>query len=131
MNPERPKSELEQSLDALGRAVNGLGGRLLGPKAVGKESLPETPAISPEVDEAVERAADTVGRLLNATGEALKRHPLDPVEAVKDVQAHQDEPVEAPEGWSPLAGGLRTLGAGVMSVAEGVLDTVSPKKPKE
>jgi len=130
MSTERPKSELEQGLDALSRAVNGLGGRILGPKAVGRESLPETPAISPEVDEAVERAADSVGRFLNATGEALKRHPLEPVEAVKDAQAHQDEPVETPPGWSPLAGGLKTLGEGVMSVAEGVLDTVAPKKPK-
>lgn len=131
MNPERPKSELEQSLDALGRAVNGLGGRILGPKAVGKDTLPETPAVSPEVDEAVERAADTVGRLLHATGDALKRHPLDPVEAVKDVQEHQDEPVSTPEGWSPLAGGLKALGEGMISVAEGVLDVVAPKKPKE
>ncbi len=125
------KSELDAGLESLGRVVNGVAGRLLGPKAIGREALSETPAISEEVDAAVERAGDLVGRLLHTTGEALKEHPLDPAGIINAVQHPSEDPVPSPEGWSPLAGGLRSLGEGMMAVAEGVLDKVAPKKAKD
>ena len=126
-----PKSDLDAGLESLSRVVNGVAGRLLGPKAIGRETLSETPAISEEADAAVGRAGDLVGKLLHTTGEALKEHPLDPVGVIHAVQHPSEEPVPTPEGWSPLAGGIRTLGEGVMAVAEGVLDKVAPKKPKD
>lgn len=125
------KSELDAGLESLGRVMNGVAGRLLGPKAIGRETLSETPAISPEADAAVERAGDLVGRILHTTGEAMKEHPLDPVGILNAVQHPSDDPAPALEGWSPLAGGLRTLGEGMMAVAEGVLDKVAPKKTKD
>lgn len=126
-----PKSELDEGLASLNRVVNGVAGRLLGPRILGRDTLPETPAISPEADAAVERAGEVVGRILHTTGEALKEHPLDPVGLLDAVQHPTDGPVPAAEGWSPLAGGLKTFGEGMMAVAEGVLDKVAPKKPKE
>jgi hypothetical protein len=128
---DKARSDLDAGLASLNRAVNGVAARLLGPKAIGRETLPEEPAISPEVDAAVGRAGDAVGKLLHATGEALKEHPLDPLGAAKAVQAHQQDTVTPPEGWSPLAGGLKSLGEGVLAVAEGVLDKVAPKKHPE
>ena len=37
----------------------------------------------------------------------------------------------AEPGWSPLSTGMRSLGAGLFKVAEGVLDQVAPRKPKK
>ena len=127
---EAPESELDRSLESLGRALEGVAGRLLGPKAIGKEHLPEAPAISPEADEAIEHAGELMGRYLHAAGEALKEHPLDPAQAVRAAQTRTEEPVEAPEGFSPLVGGMKSLGGGLFKVAEGVLDKVAPRKPK-
>ncbi|MFN7144808.1 MAG: hypothetical protein ACK4YP_13610 [Myxococcota bacterium] len=126
----REKSELERGFESLGKALTGVTGRLLGPKAIGRETLPPEPAISPEADEAVSKAAEDLGRLLNAAGEALKAHPLEPAEALKTARAKTEEPVVAEEGWSPLAAGLVNLGGGLAKVAEGVLDAVAPRKTK-
>lgn len=126
----RDKSELERGIESLGKALTGVTGRLLGPKAIGRETLPPEPAISPEADEAVSKAAEDLGRLLNAAGEALKAHPLEPAEALKTARAKTDEPVVAEDGWSPLAAGLVNLGGGLAKVAEGVLDVVAPRKSK-
>jgi hypothetical protein len=126
----RDKSDLERGLESFGRALEGVTGRLFGPKAIGKEVLPEQVAISPEADAAIEKVGDDLGRLLNAAGEALKEHPLDPAEAVKAARDHTGDPVTPEEGWSPLAAGLVNLGGGLAKVAEGVLDVVAPRKPK-
>lgn len=127
---EKP-SELEQGIEALGRTLTGVTARLLGPKAVGKQELPEGPALGVEADKALEEAADTMGRLLHAAGEGLKEHPLDPVEAAKTAQTHVEDPVEGKNGWSPLVTGLGELGEGLLKVTEGVLDAVAPRKPKD
>lgn len=126
----RDKSELEQGLASFGRVLEGVTGRLLGPKAIGKSTLPEQVALSPEADAALARAGEDLGRLLNAAGEALKEHPLDPAEAVKAARVHTADPVIPEEGWSPLAAGLVNLGGGLAKVAEGVLDVVAPRKPR-
>ncbi len=127
----RDKSELERSFESLGRALTGVTGRLLGPKAIGREALPPESAISPEADEALEKVGEDLGRILNAAGKALEAHPLDPAEAVREARAHTDDPVVPEEGWSPLAAGLVSLGGGLAKVAEGVLDVVAPRKPKD
>lgn len=127
----RDKSELERGFESLGKALTGITGRLLGPKAIGREALPPETAISPEADEAIEKVGEDLGRLLHAAGEALKEHPLDPAEAVKAAKAHTADPVEPEDGWSPLAAGIANLGGGLAKVAEGVLDVVAPRKPKE
>lgn len=130
MDPKQ-SSELEKGLEALGRSVEGLTARLLGPKAIGKETIPETPVISPEADQALEAVGNQLGRLLNATGEALKAHPLDPIEAANSATQHSNDPVSPAEGWSPLAQGMRNLGSGLWKVTESALDVVAPRKPKE
>jgi len=126
----RDKSELERGFESLGRALTGVTGRLLGPKAIGREELPPESAISPEADERIAQVGADLGRILHATGEGLKAHPLDPTEALRTARASSDDPVEADPGWTPLAAGLKNLGGGLARVAEGVLDVVAPRKPK-
>lgn len=123
-------SDLEQGLDALGRTLTGVTARLLGPKSVGQSQMPEHTTLGPEADKALEDLGGKLGQVLQAAGEGLKEHPLDPVQAVKSAQEHVHEPVEAPEGWSPLVGGLSAFGSGLLKVSEGVLDAVAPRKPK-
>lgn len=125
-----PRSDLEQGLESFGRVIEGVAGRLLGPKAVGREELPSTPTLSKETDEALSAAGADLGRLLQAAGEAMKDHPLEPKAAVREAKARVDDPVVAEPGWSPLSTGLRTFGEGLFKVAEGVLDQVAPRKPK-
>lgn len=127
----RDKSELERGFESLGRALTGVTGRLLGPKAIGRETLPPESAISPEADETLAKVGDDLGKLLNAAGAALEAHPLDPAAAVREARAHTSDEVHPEEGWTPLAAGLVKLGGGLAKVAEGVLDVVAPKKPKE
>ena len=126
----RDKSELERGFESLGRALTGVTGRLLGPKAIGREELPPESAISPEADERIAKVGADLGRILHATGEGLKAHPLDPTEALRTARASSDDPVEVDPGWTPLAAGLKNLGGGLARVAEGVLDVVAPRKPK-
>lgn len=127
---EKP-SELEQGLEALGRTFTGVTARLLGPKAVGKEEVPPDPALGVEADKAVAEAGVALGRLLHAAGEGLKEHPLEPLDAVRAAQTHVEDPLEGKNGWSPLVTGLGDLGGGIFKVAEGVLDVVAPRKPKD
>ena len=124
------RSDLEEGLEALGRTLTGVTSRLLGPKAVGKSQQPEHTTLGPEADKALEEIGEKLGQVFHAAGEGLREHPLDPVEAVKSAQGHVHETVEAPEGWSPLVGGLTSLGSGLLKVSEGVLDVVAPRKPK-
>jgi hypothetical protein len=126
----REKSDLEQGLESFGRALTGVTGRLLGPRAIGRTELPAEPAISPEADAALEKAGADLGRLLHATGEGLKAHPLDPAGALRTVREHQADPVDTEPGWSPLSAGLLNLGGGLAKVAEGVLDAVAPRRPR-
>jgi hypothetical protein len=128
---ERDKSELQRGLQSLGRAFTGVTGRLLGPKAIGREELPPGSSISPEADAAIEKVGADLGRFLHATGEGLKAHPMHPSEAFRTARASADDAVEADPGWTPLAAGLKNLGGGLAKVAEGVLDVVAPRKPKD
>lgn len=123
-------SDLDKTLESLGKTVEGVAGRLFGPRAVGKEELPENPAISPEADQALSEAAESLGRLFHAAGVAMKEHPMDPGAALKSAQVAAESPVEAEPGWSPLTAGLRSFGGGLFKVAEGVLDQVAPRKPR-
>jgi hypothetical protein len=126
----REKSDLEQGLQSFGRALTGVTGRLLGPRAIGRTELPAEPAISPEADAALERGAAELGRILHATGEGLKAHPLDPPEAFHAGRAHQGDQVDPPPGWSPLSAGILNFGGGLAKVAEGLLDAVAPRRGK-
>ncbi|MES2638664.1 MAG: hypothetical protein V4850_04260 [Myxococcota bacterium] len=128
---ERDKSELERGLQSLGRAFTGVTGRLLGPKAIGREELPPGSSISPEADAAIEKVGADLGRFLHATGEGLKAHPMDPSQALRTARASAEDVVEADPGWTPLAAGLKNLGGGLAKVAEGVLDVVAPRRPKD
>lgn len=127
---ERLRSDLEQGLESLGKVLTGVAGRLLGPKAVGKEALGPEPTLSPEADELIEKAGEVAGRYLHATGEALKEHPLAPGKALDAARGHLDDPLAPPPGSAPLVEGLKTLGSGLEKVAEGLLDQVAPRKPR-
>ncbi len=127
---ERPGSELEEGLDHLGKAVGGVLTRLLGSRYTRVELDPERPVISPEADEAVDRAGRLVGRWLNATGQGLRSHPTDPLAALNHANAHLRDEVELREGEAPLAAGARSLAGGLYRSTEAVLDIVAPRRPK-
>lgn len=133
MSDQDKKSDLESAVNDLGKVATGIFGRMFGPKAVGKETLDaETPTLSPEADKVITDVSEGFGKLLHAVGEGLKQHPTDPFAAAntfgEKVQAGEAPPPL--EGWSGLASGAKTLGEGLGSVAEGVLDAVAPKRPK-
>jgi len=124
-------SELEEGLDHLGRAVGGVLTRLLGSRYTQVELDPDRPVISPEVDDAVDRAGAAVGRWLHAAGEGLVRHPTDPAAAVGHASAHKDDDLELREGEAPLAAGVRALAGGLYRSSEAVLDVVAPRRPRQ
>ena len=128
--PERETSELEQGLNALGRTVGGVMTRLLGSRYTQVELDPDKPVISREADEAMERAGESLGRWLKATGEGLKTHPTDPIKAMEHAGRHKDEAPELREGEAPLAAGMRVLAGGLYRSTEAVLDVVAPRRPK-
>ena len=122
-------SELEEGLNHLGRAVGGVLTRLLGSRYTQVDLDPERPVISPEVDEAMDRAGAAVGRWLHAAGEGLARHPTDPAAAVGHASAHKDDDLELREGEAPLAAGVRALASGLARTGAAVLDVVAPRHP--
>ena len=123
-----PKSDLEKGIEGIGRALEGVAGRILGPKAVGKDVLPEEPSISAETDRRIEALATEVEKLMHAAGKGLEAAPLNPAAAFDAAKAHREDEIEPPVGWSPLVGGARDLSRGLGKVAEGVLDKVAPKR---
>lgn len=125
-----PASELEESLQHLGKAVGGVMTRLFGEKLTGVHVDPERPVIGREVDQAVTALGDTVGRLLHAVGAGLEAHPTEPGAMVDEVRAAQQAPLEVPEGEAPLTVGLRSLGRGLSRSAEALMDKVSPRRPE-
>ncbi len=126
---ERPiESELAQGLRSFGRAVETVGGRLLGERVIGKSIPPDRVAIGPRADAALERAGEDLARLLHAAGKGLEAHPLDPVRAAQAARERVADPVQEADGLAPLGVGLRDLGGGLSRVAEGVLDVVAPRK---
>ncbi|MFZ5478195.1 MAG: hypothetical protein ACOZNI_15620 [Myxococcota bacterium] len=123
-----PKSELGKSVESLGRALESAAGQLFGEKVIGKELAPDQVAISEETDAAMRKAGEEIGRVLHAAGEGLKAHPLDPAAALEEAKAHKDDLIEGEPGLTRLSIGIKHLGGGLFKVAEGVLDTVAPKK---
>ena len=125
-----PTSEFERGVESFARVVEGVAGKVLGPKALGRKGPPPGPVISEEADRALEQATEAMGRYLHAAGEGLKAHPFAPGEAVRTAQEKVTEEPPTPEGWSPLVGGMRSLSGGLFRVAEGVLDQVAPRKKR-
>jgi len=126
---DAPHSELEEGLAHLGRALGGLTSRLLGERITGIPVPPDRPAVSPEVDAVVEQVGSSLGRLMRATGEGLKRHPTRPLQALDEATRLSREPIETPEGVGPVTVGLRSLASGLGATAEALLDKVAPRRP--
>jgi hypothetical protein len=120
-------SELKRGLDDLGKAAQGLAGRLLGPRFDERED-PERPAVNPEIDDAVQELGDTVGHWLRSAGEGLQEEPdklgkaLDrTMDLAKDEVKHEPDA----QGWSPLAQGARVFSEGLGAVAGQLFDRVA------
>lgn len=125
---DKQAGAFEDVVQGFGRTVGGIASRLFGTNVVARPKSSGEPVLSPETDAVIDAAGDAMGRWLNATGEALKEHPMDPLAAARSVQSRASAPVVADEGWTPLSVGLRSLGGGALKVAEGVLDKVAPKR---
>ena len=131
---ERKRGDLGNAVDDVSRVATGMLGRLLGPKAVGKTDLDPAEPLNPKLDRALTSVGDAVGRVLQAVGNGLEHHPLDPEQAVHEIGARlrSKTPPEKSDGWSALSTGIGSLVGGVGAVADQVIDRVSaeinPKK---
>lgn len=77
-------SHLRDSVEGIRKLALGIVGRVLGPESVPKDVDFEKPAISPEIDAAMERMSYAIGSALEEAGRALKSRsqqddtPVDP-----------------------------------------------------
>lgn len=124
------RSELEEGVEHLGRALGGVMSKLLGEKITGIPVDAERPVIGAQADQAIDELGSTAGRWLRAAGEGLKRHPGSPGQALETMLEERHAPVETEEGVAPLTAGLKTLAGGLYKSTEAVLDKVAPRKPK-
>lgn len=130
---ERKRIDLGAAVDDVSRVATGVVGRLLGPKAVGKQELGEDLSVDPKLDRALDKVGDAVGKVLQAVGAGLESHPLDPEQAVHEIgsKLRDKAPPERADGWSALSTGVNRLVGGVGAVAEGVIGKVSGERRKE
>lgn len=126
----RSRSELEEGVEHLGRALGGVMSKLLGEKVTGIRLEADRPVIGAEADQALDELGSTAGRWLRAAGEGLKRHPASPGQALETMLEERHAPVQTEEGIAPLTAGLKNLAGGLYKSTEAVLDKVAPRKAR-
>ena len=110
---ERNKSLLEEGIDDLGRMVDGLAGRLLGPGATNGRYDPEEPVFGEPVDQAISDLGAAFGRVLAAAGDQLQR-------------SSGEEPADADEeADTPLVHGARSFARGLSAATTELLASVA------
>ena len=108
------ESHLRDSVEGLRQVAFGIVGRLAGAKHVGDDVNLEKPALSPEVDAAIERLGVALGNVLEEAGRALKKQSSEgPFSDVADTH-EPSEPFFA-QGADALASGLQVLAQEVQS----------------
>jgi len=130
-----PSSQLEDSLDDLRDLAAGLAAKLLGPKAArGMAIDPEKPVLSAEADKVIEDLGASLGRVLEAAGDGLRRstaagreNPAATPPADPQADAAEDDSLE---GWSPLVLGARSLATGLGAVAAELADKLMNVPPE-
>jgi len=126
---DRFAKDLSDGLHDLGKFATGVAGKVLGPKAdLANEEDPERTVVTPEIDDAIEKAGAAVGHFLRAAGEGFKENPAEPAEAVDATREKARKKAEtAPDedGWSPLVQGAKVFGEGVGAVAGELFDTLA------
>lgn len=102
------ESHLRDSVEGLRQVAFGIVGRLAGAEHVGDDVNLEKPALSPEVDAAIERLGVALGNVLEEAGRALKKQSSEgPFSESADTQ-EPSEPLFA-QGADALTSGLQVL----------------------
>ncbi len=110
---EREKSLLEEGIDDLGRMVDGVAGRLLGPGVTSGRFDPDEPVFGEPVDQAISELGAAFGRVLMAAGDQLQR-------------SSGEEPLEADEeAETPLVHGARSFVRGLTAATSELLASVA------
>lgn len=120
--------DLSEGLADLGKFATGVAGKVLGPRADMAADEADRTVVSPEVDDAIEKAGAAVGHWLRSAGEAMDEHRTEPGEAVDAAREKASEPAETgpdDDGWSPLVQGAKVFGKGVGAVAGELFDTLA------
>ena len=102
------ESHLRDSVEGLRQVAFGIVGRLAGADRVGEDVDLEKPAVSPEVDAAIERLGVALGSVLEEAGRALKQQSSEGPLARGLEKAAEAEPLFA-QGADALANGLQVL----------------------
>lgn len=108
------ESHLRDSVEGLRQVAFGIVGRLAGAKHVGDDVNLEKPALSPEVDAAIERLGVALGSVLEEAGRALKKQSTEGSFSEVKESEEESEPLFA-QGAEALANGLQVLAREVQS----------------
>ena len=111
--PGESDSHLKDSVEGLRQMAFGIVGRLAGAERVGDDVNLDKPAVSPEVDAAIERLGVALGSVLEEAGRALKQQSSRDHGAPSDDQA-SSEPLFS-QGAAALAGGIQALAREIQS----------------
>ena len=101
------ESHLKDSVEGLRQMAFGIVGRLAGSERVGEDVDMEKPAVSPEVDAAIERLGVALGSVLEEAGRALKRQSSGG--ASSESSAPGSGEALFSQGADALASGLQAL----------------------
>ena len=121
------ESHLRDSVEGLRQVAFGIVGRLAGAEHVGEDVDLEKPAVSPEVDAAIERLGVALGSVLEEAGRALKKQSSEKNPAEGLNQDSGPGPLFA-QGADALANGLQVLAREVQAKLSGDESPEDPNK---
>ena len=104
---EEEDSHLRDSVEGIRKLALGIVGRVLGPESVPEGADFEKPAISPEVDAALERVSYAIGSVLEEAGRALKAKSRQEDEDAE--QAGEKEESSLAKGAQAFVDGIQVL----------------------
>ena len=104
---EEEDSHLRDSVEGIRKLALGIVGRVLGPESVPEGADLEKPAISPEVDAALERVSYAIGSVLEEAGRALKAKSRQ--EDEHSEQAGEKEESSLAKGAQAFVDGIQVL----------------------
>ena len=121
------ESHLRDSVEGLRQMAFGIVGRLAGAEHVADDVDMEKPAVSPEIDGAIERLGVALGSVLEEAGRALKKQSS---EGSVGSQS-SDFPEQEADSEPLFAQGADALASGLQALAKEVQSRLAKEDPAE